>query len=130
MQYLNKVMLLGHTTADPESKKTENGHTLTRFSVATNKFVKHENGETEDEAQFHRIIAWRKLGDLCASRLTKGSLVMVEGEIKYRSYQGDDGKTRYTTEITASRVIFLKIKKNEIEAESAEGDKEEEKEEK
>jgi len=67
MQYLNKVMLLGHLTANPESKKTENGHTLTKFSIATNKSVTHETGEVEDQAQFHRIIAWRNLGDICSN---------------------------------------------------------------
>ncbi len=124
MQYLNKVMLLGHLTANPESKKTENGHTLTTFSVATNKSVTHETGEVEDQAQFHRIVAWRKLGDICAKHLTKGSLVMLEGELLYRSYEDKEGNKKSLTEIKASRVIFLKIKKDEIEATSAE-DKEE-----
>jgi len=120
MQYLNKVMLLGHLTANHESKKTEHGHTLTKFSVATNKAVAHETGEIEDQAQFHRIVAWRQLGDICAKHLTKGSLVMLEGEIQYRGYEDKEGGKRSITEVKASRVIFLKIKKDEIEATSAE----------
>ncbi len=120
MQFLNKVLLLGHLTANPESKKTEGGHTMTRFSVATNKSVIKEGGEVEDQAQFHRVVAWRKLGDICAEHLTKGSLVLVEGEILYRNYEDKKGVTHYITEVKASRVIFLRIKKNEIEATSAE----------
>ncbi|EKD63554.1 MAG: Single-stranded DNA-binding protein [uncultured bacterium] len=122
MQYLNKVMLLGHLASDPESKKTENNHTLTKFSVATNKSFTNQNGEKEDRAQFHRIVAWRGLGDICAKHLTKGSLVLVEGELTYRNYEDKEGKSHFITEINASKVIFLKIKKNEIEMTSAEAE--------
>ena len=123
MQYLNKVMLLGHLASDPESKKTENGnYTITKFSVATNKSFTNKNGEKEDRAQFHRIIAWRTLGDICAKHLTKGSLVLIEGELTYRNYQDKEDKHHSITEVTASKVIFLKIKKNQIEMTSAEED--------
>lgn len=124
MQYLNKVLLLGHLASDPESKKTENNHTLTKFSVATNKSFTNQNGEKEDRAQFHRIITWRGLGDTCAKHLTKGSLVLVEGELTYRNYQDKEDKRHSITEVTASRVLFLKIKKNQIEMTSAEEDEE------
>ncbi|MBU1019549.1 MAG: single-stranded DNA-binding protein [Patescibacteria group bacterium] len=122
MQCLNRVFLIGHLTADPDSKTTENGHTLTTFSMATNRPVKHENGEKEQVTQFHRIVAWRKLGDLCAKSLTKGSLVLVEGEILYRSYKDDDDKTRHLTEIKADRVTFLRIKKDKLEVEETTGE--------
>lgn len=124
MQCLNKVFLLGNLTANPESKQTENGHTLTTFSIATNKPVMHESGEKEEVTQFHRVVTWRGLGDVCAKHLTKGSLVHVEGEVLYRSYKDDDDKLRHLTEVKANRVIFLKIKKNQIEMSSAEEDEE------
>ena len=115
MQCLNRVFLLGNLTADPESKTTENGHTLATFSMATNKPVTHEDGEKEEVTQYHRVICWRKLGDLCANYLTKGSLILVEGEVVYRSYKGKDKKMKHITEIQANRVTFLKIKKNQLE---------------
>lgn len=85
--------------------------------MATNKPVTHENGDKEEVTQFHRIVAWRKLGDLCADHLTKGSLVLVEGEVLYRSYKDKGDKTRHITEIKADRVTFLRIKKNKLEVE-------------
>lgn len=120
MQCLNRVFLLGNLTADPETKKTENGHTLTTFSMATNKPIFHqETGEKEEITQFHRVVAWRGLGDICEKHLTKGSLVLVEGEIAYRSYKNKEKKTVHLTEIQADRVTFLRIKKNQLEMEEA-----------
>ncbi|KKT02801.1 MAG: single-strand binding protein, single-strand DNA-binding protein [Candidatus Peregrinibacteria bacterium GW2011_GWF2_43_17] len=120
MRYLNKVMLLGHLVKDPEKKKTENDYSLTIFHLATNKPIVRKTGEIEKETQFHRIVAWRGLADVCKTHLTKGSLVLVEGELDHRKYESKEGENRTISEVKAERVIFLKIKKNEIEVNPAE----------
>lgn len=96
---LNKVMLIGNLTREPESKATTSGQTVTTFAVATNRVWTDKDGQKQQKAEFHNIVAWGKLGDICAQYLKKGSLVYVEGRLETRSWDGQDGIKRYKTEI-------------------------------
>jgi single-strand DNA-binding protein len=96
---LNKVMLIGNLTREPESKSTTSGQTVTTFSVATNRAWTDKDGQKQQKAEFHNIVAWGKLGDICAQYLKKGGLVYAEGRLETRSWDGQDGVKRYKTEI-------------------------------
>ncbi|EKD96354.1 MAG: hypothetical protein ACD_24C00081G0001, partial [uncultured bacterium] len=107
---LNKVMLIGNLTRDPELRYTPQGTAVCTFSVATNRQWKTESGEQRDEADFHRIVAWTKLAEICAQLLKKGRKVYVEGRLQTRSWQGQDGAQRQTTEIVISDMVLLDSK--------------------
>ena len=107
---LNKVMLIGNLTRDPELRYTPQGTAVCTFSVATNRQWKTESGEQRDEADFHRIVAWTKLAEICAQLLKKGRKVYVEGRLQTRSWQGQDGAQRQTTEIVISDMVWLDSK--------------------
>ncbi|MEK7452962.1 MAG: single-stranded DNA-binding protein [Patescibacteria group bacterium] len=96
---LNKVMLIGNLTRDPESKSTTTGKTVTTFSIATNRVWNDQAGQKQQKAEFHNIVAWGKLGDICAQYLKKGGIVYAEGRLETRSWDGQDGVKRYKTEI-------------------------------
>jgi len=96
---LNKVMLIGNLTRDPESKSTTTGRTVTTFSIATNRMWSDQDGQKQQKTEFHNIVAWGKIGDICAQYLKKGGIVYVEGRLETRSWDGQDGVKRYKTEI-------------------------------
>ncbi len=96
---LNKVMLIGNLTRDPESKSTTTGRTVTTFSIATNRMWTDQDGQKQQKTEFHNIVAWGKIGDICAQYLKRGGLVYVEGRLETRSWDGQDGVKRYKTEI-------------------------------
>lgn len=103
---MNKIILTGNLTADPERRSTPNGISVCSFTIAVNKkFTK--DGDT---AQFFRIHAWRQLGDLCAKYLSKGRKIAVIGELEGRTYEGKDGRTRISLEVTADEIEFLSPK--------------------
>lgn len=104
---LNKAMLIGNITRDPEIRQTAGGIPVASFSVATNLSWKDANGQKQDRAEFHNIIAWRSLADIAGRFLKKGSKVFVEGRLQTRSWVGNDGQKRYTTEIVAENIIML-----------------------
>src|SRR3989344_4776730 len=104
---LNRATLIGNLTRDPELKYTPQGTAVCTFSVATNRQWKTESGEQKDDAEFHRIVAWDKLAEICGQMLTKGNRVFVEGRIQTRKWEGQDGQTRYTTEIVISDMLLL-----------------------
>jgi single-strand DNA-binding protein len=105
---LNKVMLIGNVTRDPELRTTPTGQSVASFSLATNRVWKDQNsGERKSVADFHNIIAWRKLAEICGQYLQKGSKIYVEGRIQTRSWQGQDGVKKYTTEIIMENMIML-----------------------
>lgn len=108
---LNKVLLIGNLTRDPELRYTPQGTAVVTFSVATNRQWKTESGETKDSAEFHRIVAWDKLAEICGKMLKKGVRVYVEGRLQTRSWQGQDGNQRSTTEIVISDMIMLDSKR-------------------
>lgn len=104
---LNKVMLIGNLTRDPEMRYTANGTAVVTFGLATNKSWKNQEGAMEESTQFHNIVAWNKMAEICNQILKKGMKVYVEGELNTRSWEGEDGVTRYKTEVRISDMILL-----------------------
>ena len=108
MAGINKVIIVGRLGSDPEVRYTPSGAAVANFSVATSEEWKDKNtGEKKERTEWHRIVAWNKLGELCGEYLSKGRQVYVEGRLQTRSYDDKDGVKRYTTEIVASDVQFL-----------------------
>lgn len=104
---LNKVMIIGRLTRDPESKTTPQGVALTTFGVATNRIWKDDQGNQRDATEFHNVVAWRRLAEICAQYLNKGKQVYIEGHLQTRSWDGQDGRKNYRTEIVADNMIML-----------------------
>ncbi len=104
---LNRVMLVGNLTRDPELKYTPTGTAVCTFGVATNRSWTTADGQTKEETQFHRIVAWQKLAELCSKLLTKGRKVYLEGRIIYRSFTGKDGQQKSITEIVLDDFIVF-----------------------
>lgn len=104
---LNKVMLIGRLTRDPESKTTPQGITVASFGLATNRVWKDQQGNQQDKTEFHNVVAWRKLAEICAQYLKKGRQVYIEGHLQTRTWEGQDGKKNYRTEVVADNMIML-----------------------
>lgn len=104
---LNKVMLIGNLTRNPEVKTIPSGHTVATFGVATNRVWTDQNGQKQEQTEFHNIVAWRRLGEICGQYLRKGSKVYIEGRLQTRNYIDKDGIKRYWTEIIAENMIIL-----------------------
>lgn len=104
---LNRVQLIGNLTRDPELRYTPTGTAVCSFGIATNRSWTTESGEKRDEADFHRIVAWNKLAELCSQFLTKGKKVYVEGRLTTRNWNAQDGTQKTTTEIIISDMILL-----------------------
>lgn len=107
MRSLNKVQLIGNLTRDPELRYTPQGTAVCTFSVATNRQWTTDQGEKKEDAEFHRVVAWSKLAEICSQMLSKGTRVYVEGRLQTRNWIGQDGNERTTTEIVASDMITL-----------------------
>lgn len=110
---LNKVFLIGNLTRDPEMRYTNSGTPVVTFGMATNKSWKDSDGETKELAEFHNLVAWNKMAEICQQLLAKGMKVFVEGSLNTRSWEGDDGVTRYKTEIRVDEMILLDSKGKE-----------------
>ena len=104
---LNKVMLIGNLTRDPEMRYTPAGTAVCTFGVATNRSWTTDSGEKKDEADFHNIVAWNKLAEICAQLLKKGRKVYVEGRLQTRSWQGTDGTQKQRTEVVINDMVIL-----------------------
>lgn len=104
---LNKVMLIGNVVRDPEMKTTTNGQNVTSFSVATNLVWKDQSGQRQEKAEFHNIVAWRRLAEISNQYLKKGGKVYIEGRLQTRSWDDPNGIKRYRTEIIAENMIML-----------------------
>lgn len=104
---LNKVTLIGNLTRDPELRYTPQGTAVCTFGVATNRQWTTEAGEKKEDAEFHRVVAWNKLAEICSQLLTKGRKVYVEGRLQTRSWTGQDGNQRTSTEIVINDMIIL-----------------------
>lgn len=109
---LNKVMIIGRLTRDPEMRTTPNGTNVASFSVATNLVWTDQSGKRQDKAEFHNVVAWRKLGETIAQYLRKGSRVYIEGRLQTRQWQAQDGSNRNRTEIVADNMIMLDGRSN------------------
>ena len=105
---LNKVMLIGNITRDPELRTTTTGQSVASFSIATNRVWKdNTTGERKEAADFHNIVAWGKLAEICGQYLRKGSKIYLEGRIQTRSWQDQSGNKKYITEVVAENMIML-----------------------
>lgn len=119
---LNKVMLIGNLTRDPEMRYTPNGTAVCSFGLATNRsWQTGDGGERKEETEFHRIVAWNKLAELCSQLLTKGRKVYIEGRLQTRSWEGPEGEKRQATEVVAEDMVLLDSRR---EASSESTDKE------
>lgn len=104
---LNKVQLIGNLTRDPELRYTPTGAAVCTIGLATNRYWTTESGEKKEETEFHRVVSWNKLAELCSQLLTKGRKVYVEGRLRTTTWQAQDGNQRNTTEIVIDDMILL-----------------------
>lgn len=103
---MNKVILIGNLGQDPEVRHTAGGTAVAKFSLATNRKFTGKDGQKQEKTEWHRIVAWGKLADICGQYLSKGKQVMLEGRIEYGSYE-KDGVKHYTTDIIADNMEML-----------------------
>lgn len=104
---MNKIILIGNLTRDPELKTTPNGYSVCDFTIAVNDRSRRNQAGQQDTAQFFRITVWRQLAENCAKYLAKGRKVFVSGPLTARTYQANDGSTRVSLEVQADDVEFL-----------------------
>ncbi len=108
MAGINKVILIGNLGGDPEVRYTPSGDAVANFNIATSEEWKDKDtGEKKERTEWHRIVAWRRLGEICGEYLSKGRQVYVEGRIQTNAWEDKEGNKRYTTEIVANTVQFL-----------------------
>lgn len=100
----NRAIVLGNLTRDPEVRTTPNGQTVATFGIATNRIWKDQTGNKQQQVEFHNIVAFGRLGEICSQYLKKGGLVLIEGRIQTRTWQGQDAVKRYRTEIIAENM--------------------------
>lgn len=104
--YLNKAIIVGNLTRDPEQKALPSGISVCQFSLATNRVWKDQNGAKQESSDYHNIVVFGRQADTCAQYLKKGQSVMIEGRIQTRSWDDQSGQKKYRTEIVADRVQF------------------------
>lgn len=117
---LNRIVLIGRLTKDPELRYTQSGKAVCAFTLAVDRPYLANNGNRE--ADFINIVVWNKLGENCAQYLAKGKLAAVDGRLQIRSYDGQDGQRRYITEVIADNVRFLSPKSEGSQQEAWIGD--------
>jgi len=104
---MNRIIVIGNLGRDPEMKYTPEGQPVTSFSIASNRNYKTSNGEKREEVEWFNVTAWGKLGETCNQYLVKGQQVYIEGRLKSRTYQTQNGETRFSNDIMLSSVEFL-----------------------
>ena len=104
---INKAIIVGNLGADPEIRYTQSGSAVATFNVATTERWRDQEGNQQESTEWHRIVAWRKLAEICGEYLRKGSRVYIEGKIQTRKWQDQSGNDRYTTEIVAREMKML-----------------------
>jgi len=114
---LNKVTLIGNLTRDPELRYTPKGTAVCNVGLATNRSWTTDQGEQKESVEFHRIVAWDKLAEICSQLLFKGRRVYVEGRLQTRQWEGQDGNSRQTTEIVINNMIILDSRRTSEEEE-------------
>lgn len=110
---LNKVQLIGNLTRDPEVRQIPGGQSVATLSMATNTSWTDKSGVKQEKAEFHNVVVWAKLADICGQYLRKGSKVYIEGRLQTRDWEGEDGVKRYKTEVVCENMIMLD-KKGEV----------------
>ena len=118
MAGVNKVILLGRLGRDPELRTTQSGQSVCNFSVATSEKWKDKQGEAQERTEWHNIVAWAKLAEICAEYLSKGSQAYIEGKLQTTKYE-KDGIERYKTEVVAAAVQFVGSKSDTTPASAA-----------
>lgn len=108
----NRVELIGNLTRDPEMRYTPSGSAVVTFGLATNRYYTTSEGEKKEEADFHRLVAWNKLAEICHQFLKKGIKVFISGRLQYREWESQDGQKRRDAEITIEDMIILSPKGN------------------
>jgi single-strand DNA-binding protein len=101
---LNKVILVGRVTANPELRTTPGGQSVTTIGVATNRTWNDKNGQKQEETEFHNVVMWGRQAEIAAQFLVKGAMVLIEGRMKTRSWTDKQGQTRKTTEVMCERM--------------------------
>lgn len=104
---LNKAMIIGRLTRDVELRQTATGQPVASFGLATNRVFKDQNGTRQERVEYHNIVAWGKLAEICNQYLAKGRRIYIEGRLQTRDWEGQDGVKRYRTEIVADNMIML-----------------------
>ncbi|PJE77077.1 single-stranded DNA-binding protein [Candidatus Uhrbacteria bacterium CG10_big_fil_rev_8_21_14_0_10_48_16] len=107
MYSLNRATVIGNLTREPETRQTPSGQNVCTFSVATNRTWASPDGKKQEATEFHNVVAWGKLADICAQYLNKGRKVYIEGRLQTRDWEGQDGVRRYRTEIVTENMIIL-----------------------
>lgn len=107
MASLNKMLVIGNVGTDPELRYTPNGNPVTTFRLATSRSYNSPDGERRQETEWFTVVAWNQLAEQCNQYLAKGRRAYVEGRLKSNTWQGQDGQSRFSNEISASRIIFL-----------------------
>lgn len=107
MYSLNRATIIGNLTRDPETRQTPSGQSVCTFGVATNRSWTAQDGTKQEATEFHNVVAWGKLAEICGQYLTKGRKVYIEGRLQTRDWQGQDGVKRYRTEIVTDNMIIL-----------------------
>ena len=116
---VNKAILIGRLGKDPETKFTQGGVAIARFSLATDESWKDQNGEQQQRTEWHNVVAWRRLAEICGQYLIKGKLVYIEGRLQTRSWEDKEGNKRTTTEIQADKMVMLSGGKPEEDSETS-----------
>jgi single-strand DNA-binding protein len=104
---VNKVILVGNLGRDPEMRHTQNGRAVVNFTLATNERWKDRDGQQQERTEWHRIVAWDRLAEICTEYLSKGRQIYLEGRLQTREWEDREGNKRYTTEITAINMQML-----------------------
>jgi len=107
MSGVNKVILIGHLGADPEVRFTQSGTAVANMRIATSERFKNRSGEQEERTEWHRVVAWARLAEICQQYLKKGKQVYIEGRLQTRSWEDQQGNKRYSTEIVATNMQML-----------------------
>ena len=107
MAGVNKVILVGRLGRDPEVRYTPSGTAVANFSIATSEQWTNKDGEKQERTEWHKIVAWKRLGEICGEYLHKGSQIYIEGRLQTRDWEDRDGNKRYTTEVIAQNMQML-----------------------
>lgn len=111
---LNKVFLMGNLTKDPELRYVPSGAAVANFTVAVNRAYKDTTGEKKEDVSFIRVVVWGKIAEVCGEYLTKGRPVLVEGRLKSRTWEGQDGQKRSALDVVASSVQFIGARPDKV----------------
>ncbi|MBT4917721.1 single-stranded DNA-binding protein [Candidatus Peregrinibacteria bacterium] len=123
MRSVNKVILIGNLTRNPELKETQNGQSIVTFGIATNREWTTGDSDRKKSTEFHEVVAWAKLAEICAKYLKTGRLVYLEGYLKTRSWETENGDKKYRTEVVLEDMIMLEKKSDSDDHVSEKSDK-------